>query len=88
MWRCPRRVHAIKSGDPGKNKVVCTEPIHESGLLNTARQSVILNGARRQIALYGEMAEWTKALAWKASRRGKTSSRGFESLSLRHFDYN
>ncbi len=27
---------------------------------------------------------WTKALAWKASRRGKTSSRGFESLSLRH----
>ena len=28
---------------------------------------------------------WSKALAWKASRWGKTSSRGFESHSLRHF---
>ncbi len=28
---------------------------------------------------------WSKALAWKASRWGKTLSRGFESLSLRHF---
>ena len=28
---------------------------------------------------------WSKALAWKASRWGITLSRGFESLSLRHF---
>ena len=34
-------------------------------------------------SIAGEMAEWSKAHAWKACIRGN-SYRGFESLSLRH----
>ena len=43
----------------------------------------LYNGCGSYMSAFGEVAEWTKALAWRASRQVLNLSRGFKSHPLR-----
>jgi hypothetical protein len=68
-----------------KEKGAIAEYLLKNALHLAAVKGIIIYKANDKLnwRLRGEMAEWSKALAWRASRWATNLSRGFESLSLR-----